>query len=627
MKGRTSFKNDNAVSEVVGGMLLVMIAVLVFSVIYVDVTSKDYAVYHTNVKLSGDVMDNGRIVLEHMSGDVVTSYRVVVNHPDGNPIGSKVVEEDDWEIGEYRYPLDDITDIELVDETVSLSITVFTTNEDGSEQIIFDGILSGRVDDYEIIIPPGGPSWEPGVPVLISSLLNNTIDEDLICFNYSIVPTIVPDTYIYNWLLNGDSIFDLYIPFNTDTVAESEVKDYSGNEFNGTIYGPVWSSGVVGGGYYFDGNDDYILLPYCYDFSYIDDISVEFWIQTDSIASTIASYDREKYWDVSIIDGRIRWTTTSNGHTVIVNGFASVNDLMWHHIVTTYESSTGNCAIYIDGNLDSVQNAHDPGDLLGSGESPEGYIGTSSNRDDIPGAWEVITYDDFEEGFGNYTDGGRDCKLYTASTYAHQGSNAANIQDNSGSYSSFYHTNSIDVHSSDYSSIRIDFWFIADGMESWEDFWVRYFDGNSWRKVADYDSGDEFVNGQFYHEIVWINETDYTFPTNMKIQFRCDASYDSDDVFIDQVYVNASTGSIAVDNYSGAIDEFIIYNKAISSEQAHQNYLCNRFGQISKSVIVSDELNLGESWQVTVTPNNAIEGDDAPIDSNSLFIVSYGGGE
>ena len=80
-------------------------------------------------------------------------------------------------------------------------------------------------------------------------------------------------------------------------------------------------------------------------------------------------------------------------------------------------------------------------------------------------------------------------------------------------------------------------------MESNEDFWVRYFDGSDWITIADYDSGDEFENGQFYHKIVWINETDYTFPSDMKIRFQCDASSDEDDIYIDQVYINASKGN------------------------------------------------------------------------------------
>jgi len=158
-------------------------------------------------------------------------------------------------------------------------------------------------------------------------------------------------------------------------------------------------------------------------------------------------------------------------------------------------------------------------------------------------SWITLTYDDFEDGFGNYTIGGGDCLLYTGGTYAHQGSNAADIQDNSGDNSAFYHTSGIDVDTADYTSIKVDFWFYTVSMPSGGDFWVQYYDGSSWNVVADYDEGDEFVNDQFYHETVWINETSYTFPTNMQIKFTCDAGNNIDDVYIDEVYVNATSDS------------------------------------------------------------------------------------
>jgi len=153
--------------------------------------------------------------------------------------------------------------------------------------------------------------------------------------------------------------------------------------------------------------------------------------------------------------------------------------------------------------------------------------------------WTQLTYDDFEGGFGNYTDGGRDCSLYTGGKYAHQGNNAANIQDNSGDASAFWHTNGIDVHNPGYTQIKVDFWFYPRSMESGEDFWVLYFDGSQWRNVATYVSGTDFINDDFYHKEVYINESTYTFPTNMKIKFQCDASGNYDDIYIDEIDVSA----------------------------------------------------------------------------------------
>jgi len=151
--------------------------------------------------------------------------------------------------------------------------------------------------------------------------------------------------------------------------------------------------------------------------------------------------------------------------------------------------------------------------------------------------WTELTYDDFESGWGNYSDGGRDCKRYTDGTHAHQGSSAINIQDNSGVSSSFYYTNGVDVVG--YTQIKVEFWFKAVSMESGEDFWVQYYDGSTWQTVASYARSTDFDNNVFYNETVYIDEGAYTFPANMKIRFMNDASGNRDDVYIDEIRVSA----------------------------------------------------------------------------------------
>ena len=150
-----------------------------------------------------------------------------------------------------------------------------------------------------------------------------------------------------------------------------------------------------------------------------------------------------------------------------------------------------------------------------------------------PGSWATITYDDFESGWGSYTDGGGDCSRYTRGTYAWQGSAAADIQDNSGVSSSFYHTGSYNV--TGYNTLEVEFYFIAVSMENNEDFWVQYYNGSAWYTVASYARGVNFNNNTWYVATVTIPRSSYTFPTNAKIRFMCDASGNSDDVYIDAI--------------------------------------------------------------------------------------------
>jgi hypothetical protein len=98
-------------------------------------------------------------------------------------------------------------------------------------------------------------------------------------------------------------------------------------------------------------------------------------------------------------------------------------------------------------------------DKNGAEGTTTGIVWSFTTGSDPEPLWVQLSYDDFESGWGNYTDGGGDCSLYTGGAYAHQGNNAVNIQDNSGTESSFFHTSSIDTDTAGFTQIEIDFWF------------------------------------------------------------------------------------------------------------------------------------------------------------------------
>lgn len=150
------------------------------------------------------------------------------------------------------------------------------------------------------------------------------------------------------------------------------------------------------------------------------------------------------------------------------------------------------------------------------------------------GGWTVITYDDFESGWGSFVDGGSDCRRSSKdAAYAHQGTYCGRIRDNT-STSVFSHSGSYDLSS--YSDLEVDFWFQAQSMDnSNEDFWVQLWDGSTWQTVASFAQGTDFVNGQDYHEVVQIPTGSFTYAMDAKIRFRCDASGNSDWVYIDEV--------------------------------------------------------------------------------------------
>ncbi|HKW15313.1 MAG TPA: S8 family serine peptidase, partial [Candidatus Krumholzibacteria bacterium] len=62
----------------------------------------------------------------------------------------------------------------------------------------------------------------------------------------------------------------------------------------------------------------------------------------------------------------------------------------------------------------------------GNTNTKTGYITVTGGTP----TWTTITSDNFESGFGSYTDGGADCSRYTATTFSHQGAASLDIQDN-----------------------------------------------------------------------------------------------------------------------------------------------------------------------------------------------------
>jgi len=389
MKGVTRNRYNYAVSEIIGGLLLVIVAVISFTSIYAYMFPPGPE-YDASVKIEGSVNDDGIVTLKHVGGAVLDDYKVVVRYPNGSFIGSKI--EKDWCFGEYRYPLTDVTDIRLVNESIKLKINIYSLNKDGNEQEVFRWEPCGKV--FQI-------SEEIENPMLISSLRSDTTDEDLICFNDIIDPIIEPLSHIFNWIVNDNSINNILMPFDSNNITTA--KDYSNNSNNGTIYGANWNSnGVIGGCYEFDGIDDFISLPYCYQSNYIDELTVEAWIKTISDNMVIASYDQENYWELGIGNGKIHCYTVGYDCINQQIGKEVINDNDWHHIALTYDSQSGSSKIYVDGSLDNSEVSHGVGIQLGKGVQKEGYIGKKSGSDEggaIEGITPVFT-DDFETDKG-----------------------------------------------------------------------------------------------------------------------------------------------------------------------------------------------------------------------------------
>jgi hypothetical protein len=260
----------------------------------------------------------------------------------------------------------------------------------------------------------------------------------------------------------------------------------------------------------------------------------------------------------------ITWTTDENSNSVVEYG-----------LTTAYGSRAGDTAesaTYVTSHSVSLSGlaASTLYHFRVLSTDPSGNTAASvDNTFETPAsAWQVITFDNFESGMGSYTDGGADMSRYTGGTHAHEGVAAADIQDNSGTASSFYHTASYNV--TGYTTLEVDFWFKMVSMETNEDFWVQYFNGTTWQTVATFARAGSIVNNTFYHQVVTISSGLYTFPTNAKLRFMCDASADNDDVYIDEIEFRGTTisaAALAKGGNSSSATEMLP-----ASFRLHQNY-------------------------------------------------------
>jgi hypothetical protein len=374
MNRNNSFQGYYAASEVVGGLILIVIAVLSFAVIRVYLYP-DLDPIDLNIKLEGYVTDSGMAVVEHVGGESISDYKVIVRNINGTLIDTKEYRNlnSAWKIGECIYPLEDIGYHPLILKKDKVEVIINTYNNKGGEQEVFRGILSGSFDGYD-----------SNSPILISSLQDNSPDEDLICYSYPIIPDINATTYIYNWKVNGTSIYDLIMPFNTEN--NNSCKDYSGNGLHGTLKGATWTpQGIIGGAYYFGGSSEYLSLdlpPIFYDIPN-NDFTISIWLKSDDITADnavilMASEDNNNFVKIFLQDEEIHFGVCDDGTKDAVRTENLSSDV-WYHIAGVWDASENSILVYCNGEL--FTEAGERNFALGSGvELLEVGHGTASSK-------------------------------------------------------------------------------------------------------------------------------------------------------------------------------------------------------------------------------------------------------
>jgi len=146
--------------------------------------------------------------------------------------------------------------------------------------------------------------------------------------------------------------------------------------------------------------------------------------------------------------------------------------------------------------------------------------------------WTVITFDDFENGWGNFESGGNDAFIVN---YHSRGGHSVRLRDGSSpTEASFLHQSNHDVTL--FNILRVHFWYKAlnlDGIEN-ENFLLDYSSdgGENWNTIK-IMTNVPFNN--YREETVLINKGDVEFTNTAKIRFRCDGTESNKQVFIDEI--------------------------------------------------------------------------------------------
>ena len=145
---------------------------------------------------------------------------------------------------------------------------------------------------------------------------------------------------------------------------DKDANDYSGNEHNGTVYGNTsLVEGKVGNAYSFNGNGDYIYVPFHEDFNFESNgqFTISLWLYWDKYqtgyigcADIFGKVNASDYtdWNLHIMNSSNILKFHSENGNVFSNYVISTNN--WIHIVLTYNN--GEVKYYINNELDNTGN-------------------------------------------------------------------------------------------------------------------------------------------------------------------------------------------------------------------------------------------------------------------------------
>jgi hypothetical protein len=152
-----------------------------------------------------------------------------------------------------------------------------------------------------------------------------------------------------------------YLDFNEGSGGTA--LDASGHGNAGTIVGATrMESGGCGGTLLFNGDGEYVTIPFTNQNHPTKEITVSTWFYVDSFdpQTLVSTYEDGGYW-LGFGDGNDLWWTVDTGGSGVVAVpvlHEGITPRQWHHVTGTYDGQTAK--IYLDGALRNLVNASGP---------------------------------------------------------------------------------------------------------------------------------------------------------------------------------------------------------------------------------------------------------------------------
>ncbi|MCF6149532.1 MAG: LamG domain-containing protein, partial [Candidatus Kuenenia sp.] len=197
---------------------------------------------------------------------------------------------------------------------------------------------------------------------------------------------IIDEVSVYDYPLSDQEVLDVYNSsidakaayYTFDEGSGAVAVDTSGNGNDGVITGAVFSTGKSGSGLAFDGTDDYVSIP-CMNY---DEISISAWFYKNENDATNADAifggwkwnsdeQMNEGFDIRFhknspdtIDFCLVTEDTGGTRTIkAVSSNLGNSTGTWYHVVGTYNQSTGEQKLYINGVLAVTEN-HPAGNTI-----------------------------------------------------------------------------------------------------------------------------------------------------------------------------------------------------------------------------------------------------------------------